>query len=202
MTRTTSFLIAAPAGVCLVLTAAVFESPALARQAGAAVGIESPMPTAKFSEASGEGRLMTQTGTLVEYRQFEPRHAYAYAYGRGYNRKFRLILTAKSAADLHWRNVDVADLIRDWSQARQAPFVMVELDDKYEPSRLVQSAGDGQFESNSLTIFNGGLRSIDVTFEINDGTRLRGRLRGGDGNCGGRYCDPQMDYTFDVTVIE
>jgi len=37
---------------------------------------------------------------------------------------------------------------------------------------------------------------------INDGTRLKGRLQGGDGNCGGRYCDPQMDYTFDVSVLQ
>ena len=202
MTRAEWLLIGVLVGVALILNAAVVENPAYARRLRAAVGLAVTQPTAPFDHASGEGRLMIEKGALVEYVRFEPRHGYAYAYGSGYNRKVRLILTAQPAADLDWQNADAADLIREWSQARQAPFVLVELDHNSEPSQFVHSAGNGQFKSQGLVTFNGGLRSIDVVFEINDGTRLKGRLQVGDGNCGGRYCDPQMDYAFDVSVLE
>lgn len=202
MTRVEWLLIGVLVGVALILNAAVVENPGYAWRLRAAVGMASTKPAATFDHASGEGRLMIEKGALVEYLRFEPRHGYAYAYGSDCNRKVRLILTAQPAADLDWQNADAADLIREWSQAKQAPFVLVELDHNNEPSQLVQSAGNGQFQSQGIVTFNGGLRNIELVFEINDGTRLKGRVQVGDGNCGGRYCDPQMHYSFDVSVLE
>ena len=203
MTRAQSFLTAAPVGMALLMTAAVVENPASARQLRDVVGLTVTKPTATFDQASGEGRLMIiENGRLVDSLQLVPRHGYAYAYGSGYGRKTRLILTAQPATELDWQNADAADLIREWSQANQAPFVLIELDHNNEPSQLVLSVGKGRFQSQSPTTFNGGLRSIEVMFKVNDGARLKGRVQVGDGNCGGRYCDPQMDYTFDVSVLE
>ncbi len=203
MTRIQSFLRAVPVGVALLMTAAVIENPAYARQLRETLGLTVTKPTATFDHASGEGRLMIiENGKLVDSLLFVPRHGYAYAYGSGYGRKTRLILTAQPATELDWQNADAADLIREWSQANQAPFVLIELDHNNEPSQLVLSVGKGRFQSQTPTIFNGGLRSIEVVFEINDGTRLKGRAQVGDGSCGGRYCDPQMDYSFDVSVLQ
>ena len=47
-----------------------------------------------------------------------------------------------------------------------------------------------------------GVGLVPLKGKINDGTRLKGRRQGGGGNCGGRYCDPQMDDTFDVSVLQ
>jgi hypothetical protein len=195
------FLMSAALGVAIILTVAVIDNPNYARQLRAAIGLATLTPTPTFTEASGEGRLKLAKGLGADAVRFAPKYGYAYAYERGYNRKTVLVLTAEPA-DLDWQNAYAADLIRDWSRARQGPFVMVELNDKNEPSQLVYSVGNGQFESDTVTTFNGGLRSIELVFEINDGTRLKGRLQVGDGNCGGRHCDPQMDYSFDVSLLE
>jgi hypothetical protein len=199
--RLIDLLWAAPLGICLTYAAAVYDNPKLGRRLLASVGLPMATPIATFGEASGEGRLMIKKGAEIEFVPFGPRHSYAYAYERGYQRKVLLILTAQPA-DLDWENGYAEDLIREWSKANQAPFVLIELDHESHPSQLVQSSGAAQFESQSVHTFTGGLRSIEIVFEINDGTRLKGRLQGGDGNCGGRYCDPQMDYTFDVSVLQ
>jgi len=195
------FLISAALGVAIILTVALIDNPNYARQLRAAIGLARPKPTPTFTEASGEGRLKLAKGLGADSVRFAPKYGYAYAYERGYNRKTVLVLTAEPA-DLDWQNGYAADLIRGWSRGRQAPFVMVELNDKNEPSQLVYSVGNGKFESDTVSFFNGGLRSIEISFEIDDGTRLKGRLQVGDGDCGGRYCDPQMDYTFDVSVLQ
>ena len=182
------------------MATAVFAQSAIPRPRPAATpaAITSAVPGRTLDVASGEGRVPLKD---EEWLRFMPKYAYAYAFGSGSSRQLILFLTAEPAADLQWRNETFYLATGEWAERKGTPYVLIGFDHTGAPERMLQTAGNGQYRMEGLSVSN-DLPSIQVSFEVNDGRRLRGRLTAGVGNCGNQYCEKRHDYFFDVAVIE
>jgi hypothetical protein len=169
------------------------------RPAVTAAAVASPAPAPMLDRATGVG-LVPLKGKIGEWGRFEAKYGYAYARGTGSSRRVYLLLTAEPAADVVWRSNNL-EALGKWAEAKQTPFVIVVFDDQGLPDMMVETSGDGEYRSQARSVIN-GLPSLEVSFDINDGKRLSGRLTGGDGNCDGRYCDQRQNFSFDVTVVQ
>jgi hypothetical protein len=189
------------ASAALLAPAAFAQTPTQPMQdrrpAATAAAVASPAAAPMLDRATGVG-LVPLKGKIGEWGRFEAKYGYAYARGTGSSRRVYLLLTAEPAADIVWRSNNL-EALGKWAEAKQTPFVIVAFDDQGLPDMIVETSGDGEYRSQARSVIN-GLPSLEVSFDINDGKRLSGRLTGGDGNCDGRYCDQRQNYSFDVTV--
>ena len=163
------------------------------------VWIASPAISAEESKdlATGEG-LMTRDGEKVI---FEPQYGYAYSLTTGAKKQTWLLLTDEDPKSIDWKAAkDRAESLRLWCKAKEAGFVLVELDGEGAPQLLTQCPANGAIEMEMISVMN-RLPSVQMFYEINDGKRIRGRLLGGIGSCGEmEYCEKTKEYYFDVTL--
>ena len=184
-------------GASLMVTAAVAQLPKSERRPNAAApAVAAIAPTTLLDSVNGEGRVPVKSEQWVK---FEPKHAYGYALGSGTTRQTILFLTVEPAADLNWRTETFYNVVADWAESKKTPYVLIGFDHTGAPELLLQTAGTGEYRTIGTSVTKGLLQA---SLEVNDGKRLRGRLTGGEGDCGGRYCDKRHDYSFDVTVLQ
>jgi hypothetical protein len=152
--------------------------------------------------ATGEGLMVLQSdGQKDEFLRFEPRYGYAYAKETNGKKQLWLLMTNQDAANLDWTTAkDRVQALREWCESNKTPFVLVELDDAGVPQLVTQCPGNGVLAVEMISTIN-GFPSVQISYEINDGKRLRGHLQGGNGTCGEMtYCEQTKDYYFDVTL--
>jgi hypothetical protein len=158
--------------------------------------------------ATGEGLILLQSqsetsggSNAKKYFRFEPRYGYAYKGETAGNKRMWLLMTAVDPAGIDWNSAkDRVQALRLWCNSKKTPFVLVELDSAGVPQLVTQCPGDGTLDVEMISTIN-GLPSVQVSYEINDGKRLRGHLQGGIGTCDEMtYCEQTKDYYFDVTL--
>jgi hypothetical protein len=186
------------AGATLMVTAVVAQLPKTERRAGATAPSAAAAAPAKtlLDSVSGEGRVPVKGDA---WATFTPKHAYAYTLGSGATKQTVLFLTVESAADLAWRTERYFEVVGQWAESKKTPYVLIAFDHTGAPEMMLQTDGRGEFRTIGTAVTKA---LFQASIEINDGTRLRGRLTAGEGVCGDRYCDKRHDYTFDVTVLQ
>jgi hypothetical protein len=132
--------------------------------------------------------------------EFHPKFSYVHSTGSGAKKQTWLLLTDQTPSE-QWKTAkDRTETLRQWCEAKKAPFVLVELDSAAKPQLLSQCPGDGAIAVEMISTIN-GLDSVVLKYEVNDGKRLKGQLLGGDGNKGDMtYVEQKKDYTFDAVV--
>ncbi len=137
---------------------------------------------------------------------FSPRYAYAYIERKGGQRYTWLVLTDKEPPLKAWAgSKDRTSARQMWCQKENAGFVAVKIDAKQEVELYFLCAPGAAASNTEMVSTINGLKSVDVRFTKNDGRRLKGTLRGGEGNCpvNGKdaYCTQTSDYVFDAPIL-
>lgn len=134
--------------------------------------------------------------------EFHPKFSYVYSAGSGAKKQTWLLLTDQAPSEQWKTSKDRTETLRQWCEAKKAPFVLVELDGAAKPQLLSQCPGDGAIAVEMISTIN-GLDSVVLKYEVNDGKRLKGQLLGGNGTQGDMiYAEQTKDYTFDAAVTK
>ncbi|MCI0442718.1 hypothetical protein L0152_05810 [bacterium] len=142
--------------------------------------------------ASGKGK--------INDFEFHPKFSHIHSTGSGAKKQTWLLLTDQTPSEQWKAAKDRTETLRQWCEAKKAPFVLVELDSAAKPQLLSQCPGDGAIAVEMISTIN-GLDSVVLKYEVNDGKRLKGQLLGGDGNKGDMtYVEQKKDYTFDAVL--
>lgn len=174
-----------------------------------------PLAAQEAGTAGGRGTITRQTGwdkekhePVVEDFTFSPKYSYAYTEQGGAQKYTWIVLTDKEPPLKSWLPAkDRAEARRLWCEKEKGAFVAVKLDSEGTVDLYFLCPANGAVNTEMLSTWN-GLQSVVVTLEKNDGKRLKGTLRGGEGSCPGEneeeavYCTQQEDYTFDAPVLK
>jgi len=160
--------------------------------------------------AGGRGGIMSfvaevdPKGRRVD---FAPRYAFAYVEGRGAGRSTWIVLTEKEPPVKTWAaSKDRAAARNAWCQNEKAAYVAVKLDARMEAALYFLCPAGASWPNTEMVSTANGLKSVVVELGQTDGKRLKGTLRGGEGNCpsaNGKddYCNTWSDYTFDAPML-
>jgi hypothetical protein len=147
--------------------------------------------------ATGEGIMIRDGENVI----FEPRYGYAYSQTTGAKKQVWLLMSDEDPKSIDWTAAkDRTESLRLWCKAKEAGFVLVELDGEGAPQLVTQCPANGAIAIEMISVMN-DLPSVQMFYEINDGKRIRGRMLGGVGSCGDKqYCEKTKEYYFDVTL--
>lgn len=169
-----------------------------------------PIAAQEVGTASGRGSIISvpaQPDSKEQRVIFAPRYAFAYVEGKGADRFTWIVLTEKEPPLKAWGgSKDRVAARQQWCQKEKTAFVAVKIDAQQETD-LYFLCPPGAAMSNTEMVSNtNGLKSVDVQFTQKDAKRLKGRLRGGAGNCPSSngiaaYCEQTSDYTFDAPML-
>ena len=169
-----------------------------------------PIAAQEVGTASGRGSIISvpaQPDSKEQRVGFSPRYAFAYVEGKGADRFTWIVLTEKEPPLKAWvGSKDRVAARQQWCQKEKTGFVAVKIDAQQEID-LYFLCPPGAAMSNTEMVSNtNGLKSVDVQFTQKDARRLKGRLRGGVGNCPisngtAAYCEQTSDYTFDAPML-
>lgn len=164
--------------------------------------------------AGGRGTITRQTGwnkekhePVVEDFTFSPMYSYAYTEQGGAQKYTWIVLTDKEPPLKAWAGAkDRAEARRLWCEKEKAAFVAAKLDAEGKVDLYFLCPANGAVNTEMLSTWN-GLESVVVLLDANDGKRVKGTLRGGEGACSDDsgemvYCTPQDDYTFDAPLLK
>jgi hypothetical protein len=173
-----------------------------------AVAAAAPATAQDIGTASGRGSIvaMPSSPTAKEQRvAFSPRFAFAYVEGKGKDRATWIVLTEKEPPLKAWAGArDRVAARQQWCQSEKTGFVAVKLDAGNAVDLYFLCPPGAAFSNTEMVSTINGLKSVDVQFR-QDGKRLKGTLRGGEGNCPenglSKYCDPWSDYNFDAPLL-
>jgi hypothetical protein len=163
----------------------------------------------EIGSASGRGTIISasETSTRKEQRvEFSPRYAFAYIEGNGANRFTWVVLTEKEPPLKVWAaSRDRAAARQLWCEKEQAAFVAVQIDAQQQVNAYYLCPPGSSGSNTEMVSTINGLKSVDVRFTQKAAKRLKGTLRGGEGNCpvNGKdaYCTQRSDYTFDAPIL-
>jgi hypothetical protein len=179
--------------LCLCIFVCIVSSEAVAQEIGSATGagsIERLLPTGNSEQVS-----------------FAPRYSHAYTEETGGNRFTWIVLTEKEPPLSQWMAAkDPAEARQIWCGQEKASFVAVKLDAKWNVDLYFLCPANSAVSTEMLSTWN-GLDSVQVTFDVREGKRLKGTLRTGVGSCPGpdgapAYCTQTGDYTFDALLAK
>ena len=167
-----------------------------------------PAAAQEIGTASGKGRIISMPASPTAEEQqvaFSPRYAFAYVEGEGNDRSTWIVLTEKEPPLKAWAAARDREKARQqWCQSEETGFVAVKLDAKNEVDLYFLCPPGAAFSNTEMVSTINGLKSVDLQFK-QDGKRLKGTLRGGEGNCpaGGKsaYCTTTSDYAFDAPLL-
>lgn len=169
-----------------------------------------PLAAQEAGTAGGRGTITRQTGwdekkhePITEEVTFSPKYSYAYTEQGGAQKYTWIVLTDKEPPLKTWVAAkDRAEARRLWCEKEKGAFVAAKLDAEGKVDLYFLCPANGAVNTEMLSTWN-GLESVVVKLDTNDGKRLKGTLRGGEGSCSDEsgketYCTPQEDYTFDA----
>src|SRR5215472_7019358 len=175
------------------------------------VALVTVMPSAaqEIGTASGRGTIISASETLTRKEQrvdFSPRYSFAYIEGMGARRFAWVVLTEKEPPLKAWAgSQDRAAARQLWCEKEKAAFVAVQIDAQQEIYAYYLCPPGSPASNTEMVSSINGLKSVDVRFTQRDAKRLKGTLRGGEGNCpvNGKdaYCTQRSDYTFDAPFL-
>lgn len=169
-----------------------------------------PVVAQEVGTASGRGSIIVapaQPSSNERRIDFAPRYALAYIEGEGAGRSTWIVLTEKEPPLKAWLSSgDRAAARQQWCEKEKAAFVAVKIDAQQEIELYFLCPPGAAMSNTEMVSTTNGLKSVDVQFTQKDATRLKGRLRGGVGNCPASngtaaYCEQTSDYTFDAPVL-
>jgi len=177
----------------VLLSGCIAAGPAFAQEIGSAAGkgtIDHLLPTGNSEQVS-----------------FTPRYSSAYTETQGGKQYTWIVLTEKDMPMKSWSVAKEPGLPQvNWCEKEHASFVAVKLDAEWKVDLYFLCPAVGGLNTEMLSSAN-GLDSVQVTFDVRDGKRLKGALRTGVGSCPGAdgmqaYCTQTGDYTFDAVFAK
>jgi len=169
-----------------------------------------PIAAQELGTASGRGSIISgpaQPNSKEQRVDFAPRYAFAYVEGKGADRSTWIVLTEKEPPLKAWvGSKDRAATRQQWCQKEKSGFVAVKIDAQQSVDLYFLCPPGAAMSNTEMVSTTNGLKSVDVQFTQKDAKRLKGRLRGGVGNCPGAngmaaYCEQTSDYTFDAPML-
>ena len=168
-----------------------------------------PSTAQEIGTASGRGTIISASETSNRKEQrvdFSPRYSFAYVEGKGAQRFTWVVLTEKEPPLKAWAgSKDRLGARQLWCEKERAAFVAVQIDAQQEVYAYYLCPPGSSGSNTEMVSTINGLKSVDVRFTQKDAKRLKGTLRGGDGNCpvNGKdaYCTQKSDYTFDAPIL-
>lgn len=155
--------------------------------------------------AKGKGVIERIGPANNEMVNFAPRFSWAYREGTGPKTLTWIVLTEKKPPLKNWLAAkDRAEARRAWCEKETTPWVAVKLDAQMKVDLYFLCPANGAVNTEMVSTAN-GLDSVVVKLEPGSGTRLKGTLRTGQGNCptasgADAYCTPTGDYGFDAPL--
>jgi hypothetical protein len=169
-----------------------------------------PIAAQEIGTASGRGTIISgpaQPDSKEQTVSFAPRYAFAYVEGKGADRFTWIVLTEKEPPLKAWAgSKDRVAARQQWCQKEKAGFVAVKIDAEQKPDLYFLCPPGAAMSNTEMVSSANGLKSVEVQFTQKDAKRLKGRLRGGVGNCPtadgvSAYCEQTSDYTFDAPML-
>lgn len=162
----------------------------------------------EIGSATGKGIIdrLLPTGNS-EQVSFAPRYSTAYTETQGGRQFTWIVLTDKDTpikSGTGAKNTGLPPV--QWCEKESTSFVAVKLDADWKVDLYFLCPANGGLNTEMLSTAN-GLDSVQVTFDVRDGKRLKGALRTGVGSCPGAdgaqaYCTQTGDYTFDTVFAK
>jgi hypothetical protein len=174
-----------------------------------AVFVALPVAAQEVGTASGRGSIISAAATPSTKEQrvnFAPKYAFSYVEGSGSKRATWIVLTEKEPPLKAWSgSKDKAAARQQWCAKEKAAFVAVKLDAKNEVDLYFLCPPGSEGSNTEMVSTINGLKSVDVQFTEKNAKRLKGTLRGGEGNCPvndkDAYCTQYSDYAFDAPTM-
>ena len=155
--------------------------------------------------AGGKGVIERIGPVKSEMVNFAPRFSWAYQEGTGTKISTWIVLTEKEPPVKGWMAAkDRAEARRAWCEKEKTPWVAVKLDAQMKVDLYFLCPANGGMNTEMVSTIN-GLDSVVVKLQSGTGSRLKGTLRTGQGNCptssgADAYCTPTGDYGFDAPL--
>jgi hypothetical protein len=155
--------------------------------------------------AKGKGVIERVGPSESQMVNFAPRFSWAYRERTGPKTFTWIVLTEKEPPLKNWLAAkDRAEARRAWCEKETTPWVAVKLDAQMKVDLYFLCPANGAMNTEMVSTAN-GLDSVVVKLEPGSGTRFKGTLRTGQGNCptasgADAYCTPTGDYGFDAPL--
>lgn len=167
-----------------------------------------PLAAQEIGTASGKGTITSYPASPQAKGQrvdFAPRYAFAYVDGNLHNRYTWIVLTEKEPPLKAWAgSKDRAAARQQWCKDEKAAFVAIKLDAKNVVDLYFLCPPGAAMSNTEMVSTINGQKSVDVKVK-QDGKRLKGTLRGGEGYCAvndkSGYCTTTSDYRFDAPLL-